>query len=79
MSEKIQRSARTRRDNARQRQQAALDRADRNHDRGEELLARSHEASAAAQGIAADAANGLLRADRAVEGDQLGDGPEDHG
>jgi hypothetical protein len=71
MSKKVQRSAADRRDAARERAENARQRAVRQRDLGDSLLARLHDESAVAQDAAADAAEAQRLADVAIEGDQL--------
>jgi hypothetical protein len=73
MSERVQRRSGDRRDRARVREQNARERALRNRERGESMLARLHDDSAAAQAAVAEAAERLRLADVAVEGDKLGE------
>jgi hypothetical protein len=73
MSEDVQRRARARRDAAQQRELTARERARRNAQRGDAMLARVHKHSAEAHADAAAAAERLRLADVTLEGERLGE------
>ena len=73
MSKRVQRQARDRRDAAWEREENARERAARNRERGEDLLARRHEHAADRQAASAQAAEEARLADVAIEGEQLGE------
>jgi hypothetical protein len=73
VSERIQRRARDRRDAASERAANARERAQANHERGDEFLARLHQDNADQQEAAAAAAERLRQTDVAIEGDRLGE------
>jgi hypothetical protein len=74
MSEKVQRAARDRRDEAEQRERNARGREAGSRERGDEMNARRHRHSAERQAEGARAAERLRRVDAAIEGDQIGEG-----